>query len=189
MGAMKADQDLEDRRLVAAFLKTRSDEAFLMLYDRHTPDLYRFAAHLTGGPGPESEEIVQDAWVRAVQSLAKFRWQSRLRTWLCGIALNRWRELCRRRRRDEKLHARMDPHPAVQPSRESLSGPLARAIVALPDGYREVIVLHDIEGHTHGEIARHFGITEGTSKSQLHRARRAMRDMLESRGEGELGGT
>ena len=133
----------DDRALVAAFLRSRSEDAFLRLYHRHTDSLYRFAARLAaGGPGFEPAEIVQEAWVRAIERLDQFGWRSSLRT--------------------------------VR---------LAAGIAGLPAGYREILVLHDVEGFTHAEIAREFGISEGTSKSQLHRARQALRELLRSGGE------
>lgn len=167
----------DDRALVAAFLRSRSERAFADLYERHTAALFRFAARLCGGPGPEAADIVQESWARAVERLDGFRWQSSLRTWLCGIVLNGWREASRRERRRHDL-ALVDPPEPGAPE-PAMSDPLASAIQELPPGYREVLILHDVEGFTHVEIAREFGISEGTSKSQLHRARRALRDLLE----------
>jgi RNA polymerase sigma-70 factor (ECF subfamily) len=167
----------EDRALVAAFLRSRSEQAFSRLYGRHTAALYRFAARLCGRPGPEASDLVQESWVRAVERLDGFRWDSSLRTWLCGIVLNGWREASRREQRRHALTLvdvpqPRDPDPGV-------SDRLTSAISELAPGYREVLILHDVEGFTHAEIARDFGIAEGTSKSQLHRARRALRDLLE----------
>jgi len=167
-----------DRLLVDQFLRTRSEAAFLGLYDRHTDALYRFASRLCGGSGQEPAELVQETWMRALQGLADFRWGSSLSTWLCGIALNRSRELRRREVRDREFSVieggRAAPVPP--PSAEAIA--LERALAALPEGYREVLLLHDLEGYTHEEIAKLFGIVEGTSKSQLHRARRALREAL-----------
>jgi RNA polymerase sigma-70 factor (ECF subfamily) len=175
--------DVEDRALVARFLATRSDEAFLRLYDRHTPALYRFAARLAGGSGTEPAEVVQEAWVRALARLAEFRWGSSLGTWLCGIVLNRARELRRGDERDRRIVALVERDPQTSPPPESAwSRAVADAVAGLPDGYREILLLHDVEGYTHEEIARHFGIVEGTSKSQLHRARLALREVLRAKG-------
>ena len=175
--------DAEDRRLVARFLATRSDEAFLRLYDRHTPVLYRFAARLAGGTGSESAEIVQEAWVRALSQLEGFRWGSSLGTWLCGIVLNRTRELRRGDERDRRIVALVEREPrAAAPPEAAWSRAVEHAIRELPDGYREILLLHDVEGYTHDEIARHFGIVAGTSKSQLHRARLALREALAAKG-------
>jgi RNA polymerase sigma-70 factor (ECF subfamily) len=175
--------DAEDRELVARFLATRSDEAFLRLYDRHTPALYRFAARLAGGSGAEPAEIVQEAWVRALTRLDEFRWGSSLGTWLCGIALNRARELRRGGARDRAIVELVEREPrTVGPPESAWSRAVEHAIAGLPDGYREILLLHDVEGFTHAEIARHFGIADGTSKSQLHRARLALREALAAKG-------
>jgi RNA polymerase sigma-70 factor (ECF subfamily) len=190
-GSASAD---DDRRDVQDFLRSRGEPAFLRLYDRHTDALYRFAARLVGtgaGAGAaEAAEIVQETWLRALDRLATFRGESSLRTWLCGIALNRWRELRERAGRERafalveggRAASRDETRAAGPPDRAALALELERAIEALPEGYREVLLLHDLEGYTHEEIARHFGIAEGTSKSQLHRARKALRDALTERG-------
>ncbi|NUO81447.1 sigma-70 family RNA polymerase sigma factor [candidate division KSB1 bacterium] len=174
--------ELEERRLVAVFLSQRNEQAFRRLYRCHTPHLYRVAMHLAGGIAHEAEEIVQEAWVRAVERLPQFRWESRLQTWLVGIVVNRSRELFRQRRKQqseisaEALEERASPGGAEDG--ESLD--LERAIAMLPEGYREILVLHDVEGYTHVEIGALLGIEAGTSKSQLFHARRVLRAALRS---------
>lgn len=138
---------------------------------------------MVGGRETEAEEIVQETWIRAVRGLPGFEWRSTLRTWLTGIAVNCLRERLRRQRRRPGPSVR-DPAEMAQPG----AGPTAtasaqridleRAIAGLPDGYREVLILHDIQGYTHAEIAGLLGIAPGTSKSQLARGRRALRRML-----------
>lgn len=178
----------DDRRQVGAFLQSRSAEDFLALYERHTPALYRFAGRLAGGPGVEADDVVQETWVRAISRLHRFGWRCRLGTWLFAIALNVRRELLRRAGRDRAIAAELDAlAPRATPEIDTQRR-LHRALVGLADGYREVIVLHDIEGYTHQEIARHFGIREGTSKSQLARGRRALRRALEDGGGGSDAG-
>jgi RNA polymerase sigma-70 factor (ECF subfamily) len=182
--------DTDDRRLVQRFLVTRSEADFLALYDRHADGLHRFAARLAGRPGDEPADIAQEAWVRAVERLPEFRWRSSLRTWLCGFVLNRWREVRRTGERDRKIVAlaASEARPPEPPADRALVLALERALAGLADGYREVLLLHDVEGYTHEEIARLFGIAEGTSKSQLHRARRAMREALAPKGAVHEGG-
>ena len=183
MNRREARDDAVDRELVAGFLASRSDAAFLRLYDRHTPALYRFAARLVGGSGTEPAEIVQEVWVRALSRLSEFRFGSSLGTWLGGIALNRARELRRGDERDRRIVALVEHEPcAAAPPETAWSRAVERAIRELPVGYREILLLHDVEGYTHEEIARHFGIVEGTSKSQLHRARLALREALAAKG-------
>lgn len=158
----------------------RADEAsFRKLYRAHTPGLYRFVLRILGGGDPEAEEAVQMTWVLAVQNLAGFRWESSLRTWLAGIALNTCREIRRRRARERGPLAAEGREVMVALDRQDGARiDLEEAIASLPEGYREVLVLHDIEGYTHEEIAGLLGIDRGTSKSQLSRARRELRGRL-----------
>ena len=142
----------------------------MALYREHTPYLYRLALRLVGGRTAEAEDAVQDTWLRATARLAEFRGQSSLRTWLAGFAINCCRERWRRREPDAAR--------AGEPARDDpvvVRLDLERAIAALPDGHREVFVLHDLEGFTHEEIAARLGVVPGTSKSQLSRARSALR--------------
>jgi RNA polymerase sigma-70 factor (ECF subfamily) len=127
--------------------------------------------------GADAEEAVQSTWIVAVQRLADFRWESSLKTWLSGITLNACREI-RRRRRDflpgaAAEHDATAFHPALGAALD-----LKKALSSLPEGYREALILHDVEGYTHEEIARLLGIDSGTSKSQLSRARKALRTLL-----------
>lgn len=129
------------------------------------------------GDEEEAREIVQETWVRAVEGLEGFRWESTLRTWLVSVALNVGRERARRAGRETPVGDPVkDPVGDVEMPVESID--LGRAIDALPDGYREVLVLHDLEGFTHEEIGGLLGVAAGTSKSQLHRARARVRARL-----------
>jgi RNA polymerase sigma-70 factor (ECF subfamily) len=170
----------EDARLVGAFLASRDEEAFRVLFRRHTPALYRLALRLLGGDSPAAEEAVQEAWIRAASRLAGFRFGSALRTWLCGFVVNCCREARRRGSGEEALSAEDAPPAARVDPGTGLD--LERAVLSLADGYRQVLVLHDVMGFTHREIAEHLGIEEGTSKSQLFLARRAMRRRLGAAG-------
>ena len=167
--------DPEDEALVARFLADEDEAAFRALYRRHAPFLYRFLLRWTGGEA-EAQEGVQETWVRAIRGLSGFRGQSSLKTWLAGIAIRWSREDARRRGR---LVALPDEAPAAGPFPDRVERvDLERALAALPDGYREVLILHDVEGYTHEEAAELLGVEIGTSKSQLSRARRALRARL-----------
>lgn len=170
----------QDRRLVRNFLSRRDEHAFRVLYQRHAPVLYQLALRLVGWNTQEAEEIVQDTWLRAVEALAEFRWESGFRTWLSGILINRSRELYRARKKEQhrNIADELAVEVAVTENFEHLD--LEQAIAALPNGYRQVLVLHDIEGYTHEEIGRLLEIEAGTSKSQLSHARRAMRNSLQA---------
>jgi RNA polymerase sigma-70 factor (ECF subfamily) len=170
---------LEDADLAARVLEDGDEAAFRVLYRRHTPAVYQFALRLVGGSEADAEDVVQDAWLRAVRSLGGFRWKASFRTWITGIALNRAREIHRKRSRSPEHEAHDGaPSPAVPAALHAERMDLERAITALPDGYRTVLVLHDVEGFTHQEIGERLEITTGTSRSQLHHARRAMRGLL-----------
>ena len=168
----------EDRTLVAAFLARRDETAFLALYRRHTPFLHRFLKSLSGSAA-EAEELVQETWVRGVERLEGFAWRSSLKTWLAGIARNAWRE---RRRAPAAATLEDDRLPEAPPARQEIASvDLERALSELSPGYREAILLHDVAGYTHEEIAALTGVDAGTSKSQLSRARRALRARLQGR--------
>ena len=177
------EQGADDRRLVRCFIDSHDEAAFRELYRAHAAYLYRLALRLTAGRESASQDIVQDTWLRAIPKLPQFRWQSSLRTWLCAVLVNVHREELRRRARDADRAAEARRRLSVVGDAEpNESSDLERVIAELPDGYREVLVLHDIEGYTHREIATLLGIEEGTSKSQLSRARRTLRTKLESNG-------
>lgn len=175
-----------DEQLLDTFLRERADRDFLPLYDRHAPAMYALACRLLGGRDPDAADALQDAWTRALTRLHQFRRESSLRTWLCGFVVN----CCRERLRqplpephdDGVLEASVLSVSSVESDDLRVLGcDLESALRALPDGYRAVVVLHDIEGYTHQEIARALQIDEGTSKSQLSRGRRALRRCLDSR--------
>jgi RNA polymerase sigma-70 factor (ECF subfamily) len=163
----------DDRRSVERFLRDRTDSAFLSIYRAHTPALYAVALRLAGGSAQDAEDAVQEAWLRAVAALPRFEWRSALRTWLCGIVVNCCRELARRHRSDDSA---LPDGVVAGISPETVA--LERAIQSLPPASREVFVLHDVHGYTHEEIATMLAIESGTSKSQLHHARRALRARL-----------
>ncbi|MFY9552754.1 MAG: RNA polymerase sigma factor [Thermoanaerobaculia bacterium] len=171
--------DVEDRALVVRFLARRDEAAFRALYGRHTPFLYRFLLSLASGRTADAEELAQETWVRAAERLEGFAWRSSLKTWLAGIALNAWREQCRGLRDAPLEEERLPIAPPVR--HEIASIDLARALSQLAPGYREAILLHDVEGYTHEEVAALTGVDAGTSKSQLSRARRALRARLSGR--------
>ena len=166
---------VSDEELLDAFLRDRSDRRFLALYDRHAPGMYALACRLMGTREADAADALQDAWMRAISRLAEFRGESSLRTWLCGFVVN----CCRERFRQPLFEPMADTF--ATPERADLAVDLERALQSLADGYRAVIVLHDIEGYTHREISLALGIDEGTSKSQLSRGREALRRRLDPR--------
>ena len=156
--------------------------AFRELYRQHAGRVYALCLRLTGDPR-DAEERTQDVFVRLWDKLRSFRGESAFSSWLHRLAVNV--VLNERRatgRRERRIMPAEDP-AALEKQRgtpmEGLSIDLERAIAELPDGAREVFVLYDIEGYGHGEIAALTGIAEGTSKAQLFRARRLLREKLE----------
>lgn len=146
-----------------------------MLFERHTPTIYLVVLRLLGRSGRYAEDVVQETWVRAASALGGFSWRSSLRTWLLGIAINCCREVLRSASREAANGGTPPADPGSPPRQGPEKIDLERAIRALPDGYREVFILHDVMGLTHEEIGGRLGIDAGTSKSQLSRARRALR--------------
>jgi RNA polymerase sigma-70 factor (ECF subfamily) len=157
-----------DRDLANALLRDGDEDAFRELYARHTGRLYQFVLRMLAGAEVEAEDVVQE-------------------TWLTGIGINLCRD--RLRKRGREVDAKEGTvTPVVAPAVHEERIDLERAIALLPAGYREVLILHDVEGFTHGEIGERLGIAEGTSKSQLFFARRTMRRLLGTgRGNGRAG--
>jgi RNA polymerase sigma-70 factor (ECF subfamily) len=167
--------------------KRGDGEAVRELYRRYAPRVYAVVRRLAGDDAL-AEDLAQEAWIRAIRALPNFRGDARFSTWLHRIAVNsalhgrRWRD--RRTKNEVAL-------PAVLPTRGRneqtvLRLTLEQALQELPAGMRQVLVLHDVEGYTHEEIGEFLGVTSGTSKSQLFKARARMRKLLDSQGaEGE----
>ena len=169
---------LTDRELVEAVVVSGDERAFRELYRRHTPRLYQLVLRLVESEH-DAEDIVQEAWIRATEAAANFRWQSGFATWLTGIAINRFKEMLRKRHRWPALGLDQVNEPECKPEYVGERIDLERALSLLPVGYRTVLVLHDLEGYRHEEIAEQLGIAAGTSKSQLFHARRYVRSLLE----------
>ena len=154
--------------------------AFEALYRAHVGRVYALCLRLTADAA-HAEELTQDAFVRAWERLAGFRGESAFASWLYRLTVNVV-FLHRRtaRRRELRVFATDDPAAFEAPgSGEGGRGvDLERAVAALPPGARQVFVLHDVEGYRHEEIARLTGIAVGTSKAQLFRARRLLREAL-----------
>jgi RNA polymerase sigma-70 factor, ECF subfamily len=169
----------DDLALAGRLVRDGDPAAFHALYARHTPMLYALARRLLGDDA-DAEDAVHDSWVRAVEGLHRFRGASTLRTWLTGVLLNRVREFTRMRR-----HVGLDDAGELAAAEMVTLGhdvdpiDLERALTALPPGYREVVLLHDVEGYTHEEIGRLLDVEPGTSKSQLARGRRRLRRILQ----------
>ncbi len=169
--------EVPDKQLAEALLVDGDEAAFRELYRRHTPRLFQFVVRLLGGSEIDAEDIVQETWLRAVDRLDSFRWESALSTWLTGIGLNLCRDMWRKKNgRDLEWKPDWELPVQAEPYDDRID--LERALALLPDGYRTVLILHDLEGCTHDQIGERLGIAAGTSKSQLSCARRAARALL-----------
>jgi RNA polymerase sigma-70 factor, ECF subfamily len=167
---MTQEEERKDAELVIEFLQTRAEEPFRALFRRHTNILYLFALRLSGGFHHDAEDVVQETWIRAIRKLADFNVERNLRNWLMGIASLCYKELARKNRQSVvEVHSQ---------SNGANHTDLEQMIRSLPDGCRQILVLHDLYGYTHDEIASTLGIHAGTSKSQLSEARRKLRSRL-----------
>jgi RNA polymerase sigma-70 factor, ECF subfamily len=157
--------------------------AFEELYQQHAARLYNVAYRMLGHR-TDAEDVVQDAFLLAHRRLESFRGEAALGTWLYRLTVNQCLDRLRSRAARE-AHAtdsldepdsRWQPASRADATLERMD--LQAAIARLPDGSRTVFVLHDVEGLEHREVARLLGISEGTSKSQLHKARLRLRALL-----------
>jgi RNA polymerase sigma-70 factor (ECF subfamily) len=157
--------------------------AFEELYRTHASKLFGLACRMVG-PG-EAEDLLQEIFLTAHRKLALYRGQSAIGTWLFRLSTNLCLDHLRSRNaRFDRLTDSVEDRPvpagagagAVLGIVDRLD--LERALRALPEGYRAVFVLHDVEGREHREIGKLLGISDGTSKSQLHKARMRLRKIL-----------
>ncbi len=156
------------------------ETAFERLYRRHVARIHTLARRRAGADA--ADDLTQDVFVRAWDKLATFRGESAFGTWLHRLAVNVILSRHRSERNDRAWI--VDDVYAMESASGHLHHPAAAmdleaAIARLPEGARRVFVLHDVEGWTHEEIAEQMGLVPGTSKSQLSRARAALRRMLD----------
>jgi RNA polymerase sigma-70 factor (ECF subfamily) len=161
-------------------LAARGDaRAFARLYEEHKGRVMAIARRMTGYE--HAAELTQDVFVRAWQKLGTFRGESKFSTWLHRLAVNlilsRRSAWATERARFLDAEDSLD-RLAARPSGGELGLDFEKAIDLLPDGARTIFVLHDVEGWKHEEIARALGVTSGTTKAQLHRARMLLRGTL-----------
>ncbi|MBZ5707379.1 MAG: sigma-70 family RNA polymerase sigma factor [Acidobacteriia bacterium] len=165
-------------------------ESFEILYHLHKRRVYSLCLRMTANTA-EAEDLTQEAFLQLFRKIATFRGESAFSTWLHRMAVN-----------VVLMHLRKKGLPVVpledtleseeEAPRKELGAPdpqlagsvdrlrLERAIAALPPGYRSVFVLHDVEGYEHNEIAAMVGCSIGNSKSQLHKARMKLRELLQT---------
>ena len=151
------------------------------LYDLHVDRVFRLCYRFAG-EYDLAQDFTQETFVRAFSKIHTFRGESAFGTWISAIAtsvsLNELRRIKRFRTREVPLDDQLTGADATTRVEPDLREDLRRAIDELPEGYRTVFLLHDLEGYTHEEIGEILGIKAGTSKSQLFRARNRLREML-----------
>ena len=156
--------------------------AFRAIYDAHAGRVHAFCLRFEHDPAV-AEELVQDTFVNAWRGLARFRGEAALSTWLLRIAVN---TVLQFRRATARRLARVAPADPLDLLGAGTPAPsaglrmdLTAALAQLPPGARAVFLLHEVEGYTHDEIAAMTGVSTGTTKTQLHRARRRLQELLQ----------
>jgi RNA polymerase sigma-70 factor (ECF subfamily) len=165
--------------------------AFEHIYRLHSRRVYALCLRMVGNPA-EAEDLTQDAFLQLFRKIATFRGESAFSTWLHRLSVNVVLMKLRKKTLPEtSLEESTDPEDEVNGPRREIGGPdllltgsidrvhLERAIEQLPPGYRQVFVLHDVQGFEHNEIAKLMDCSIGNSKSQLHKARMRLRELLQ----------
>jgi RNA polymerase sigma-70 factor (ECF subfamily) len=171
---------VDEKALIAQVL--RGDrQAARALYDAHAPRVYRVTYRLVGD-AVLAEELTQDTFVKAFTRLSDFRGEAALGTWIHSIAvsmgLNALRRIKRIRSRETDLESARDVEASSNEADPDLRDRLTGAIDGLPEKFRIMVVLHDVEGFTHLEIATMTGVPVGTCKTRLMLARAKLREEL-----------
>lgn len=152
-----------------------------VLYDLHAPRVHRLVYRLCGDEDL-AQDLVQEAFIKAFAQLHTFRGDAALSTWLHRVALtvtmNGMRKVKRFRERETEIDLELPAAPGLGPVEHELKARVAAAIDALPEIYRTTLIMHDIEGYTHMEIAEAMEVAEGTCKSRLSHARAQLRRVL-----------
>ena len=171
---------MDDRDLIARVL-AGDPTAERALYDAHVDRVYRMVYRIVGDMD-QATDCVQETFIKAFRRLADFRGESALGTWIgaiaMSVALNALRKVKRFRQREMPLDEAPEIGRPAAAGDPHLRARLHGAIDALPEGYRAVFLMHDVEGYTHDEIANVLGIAEGTCKSRLSVARSQLREKL-----------
>ena len=171
--------------------KAGDAQCFEALYAMHKRRVYSLCLRMVGNTA-EAEDLTQEAFLQLFRKIATFRGESAFSTWLHRLSVNVVLMHLRKKGLNEvSLEETLEPQDDDGPKRDVgardniLAGSidrvnLERAIESLPPGYRIIFVLHDIEGYEHNEIAEMMGCSIGNSKSQLHKARMKLRDLLKA---------
>ena len=159
--------------------------AFEIIYQRYHRRTYALCLRMTNSQ-TEAEDLTQEVFIQLFRKVGSFRGDSAFSTWLHRLTVNQVLMYFRRRSvKNEKVSddgemPEQMVHGSANPNRMQVVDRIAikNAVAQLPNGYRSVFMLHDVEGYEHEEVARRLGISIGTSKSQLHKARLKLRMLL-----------
>lgn len=180
---LASDYDLAIRAAEGDF------RAFETLYNRHSRRVYSLCLRMTSSQ-TEAEDLTQDVFIQLYRRIGSYKGEAAFTTWLHRLTVNQ--VLMRFRKKNVRFETTTEDgelpvvveHGTEDPRSMPIVDQIAldKAISQLPTGYRTVFILHDVEGYEHEEVARMLGITVGTSKSQLHKARLKLRKILTSKG-------
>lgn len=182
MAATSTDAYAEERALIKR--AQRSDaRAFESLYRLHIDKVYGICLRMTGNVS-EAEDCAQEAFIQAWNKMQKFRGDSAFSTWLHRIAVNAVLGRMRKSKREQDriMAVTETTTPALATGDSGELRDLSEAVDRLPEGARNVFVLHAVYGYTHDEAGEMLGIAAGTSKAQLHRAKRLLAQQLKQQG-------
>lgn len=178
---------MDDRQLLDRVLDG-DHAAQRELYDAHVDRVYRLAYRMVGEDAL-ARDLTQDTFVRVFEKLAGFKGDAAFTTWLhsvtTSVVLNGLRRQKRIRMRERNLDAASHIGVTERHAEPDLKRRLTEAVNGLPEAYREVLVMHDLEGYTHREIAAALDVKQGTSKARLSRARARLRIELQEFAEEE----
>ena len=194
IGGAQSNAESKESKLSDVVLARKASEgdmpAFEELYRRHSRRVYSLCLRMTQNAA-EAEDLAQEAFIQLFRKIGSFRGASAFTTWLHRLTVNQVLMHFRKRKaRHEQTATEEETPDRAEPGTENQDRmpvidriALDKAMAQLPQGYRTVFVLHDIEGYEHEEIARMLGCAVGTSKSQLHKARMKLRALLQQTNE------
>lgn len=182
MATANTDAFTEERALIRR-AQSSDSRAFEALYRMHVDKVYGVCLRMTGNVS-EAEDCAQEAFIQAWNKLDKFRGDSAFSTWLHRIAVNSVLGRMRKSKREQdRIVAVADVTPTkVDTGDTGDMRDLSEAVDRLPEGARNVFVLHAVYGYSHDETGDMLGIAAGTSKAQLHRAKRLLAQQLKQQG-------
>ena len=175
MSILTRTEEITEAELVKRCIRNHR-KSQKILYNKYCNAMYSTAFRMMNDR-EEANDVLQDAFIQIFRDLKNFRMESTLGTWMKTIVV---RAALKRLRNRLELQPMEDPSIYLLPDHfiHMDSEYLEKAILALPDGYRTVFLLVEVEGYSHKEVARMLDISEGTSKSQLSRAKKLLRELI-----------